>query len=143
MITGKNLTCGLSGNFAGISVQYFHFTYTWAMNLSEVLFLVLTAVGVWFWLDSLKTREIGVNAARGACQEDGLQFLDETVVGTSVRLARDDAGRLRLRRVYSFEYSDTGNDRRSGSVTLLGHDVEFLHVRPHLYVIPNTHETLH
>jgi hypothetical protein len=143
MMTAENLTCELSGNFAGISVQYFHFTYTWAMNLSEVLFLALTAVGVWFWLDSLKTREIGVNAARSACQDDGLQFLDETVVGTSVRLARDDAGRLRLRRVYSFEYSDTGNDRRSGSVTLLGHDVEFLHVRPHLYVIPNTHETLH
>ena len=122
---------------------YFHITYTWAMNLSEVLFLALTVVGVWFWLDSLKTREIGVNAARTACQDDRLQFLDETVVGTSVRLARDDAGRLRLRRVYSFEYSDTGNDRRSGSVTLLGHDVEFLHVRPHLYVIPNTHETLH
>ena len=111
------------------------------MNLSELLFLLLAALGVWFWLDSMKTREIGVDAARRACQDDALQFLDETVVGTSVRLARDDAGRLRLRRVYSFEYSDTGNDRRSGSVTLLGHDVEFLHVRPHLYVIPNTHET--
>lgn len=113
------------------------------MDLSELLFLAMTAMAVWFWLDSLKTREIGVTAARAACQEDGLQFLDETVVGTSVRLARDEAGRLRLRRVYTFEYSDTGNDRRSGSVTLLGHDVEFLHVRPHLYVIPNTHETLH
>ena len=113
------------------------------MNLTELLFLVLTAVGVWFWLDSLKTREIGVHAARNACQEEGLQFLDETVVGQSLRLARDDAGRLRLRRVYAFEYSDTGNDRRSGSVTLLGHEVEILHVRPHLYVIPNTHETFH
>jgi hypothetical protein len=113
------------------------------MNFSELLFLVLTAAGVWFWLDSLKAREIGINAARSACQEDGLQFLDETVVGHSLRLARDDVGRLRLRRTYSFEYSDTGNDRRSGSVTMLGHDVEFLHVRPHLYVIPNTHETLH
>jgi hypothetical protein len=113
------------------------------MNLSELLFLVLTALGVWFWLDSLKARETGVNAARQACLGDGLQFLDETVVGQSVRFARDDAGRLRLRRVFSFEYSDTGNDRRSGSVTMLGHDVEYLHVRPHLYVIPNSHETLH
>ncbi|MBL8430583.1 MAG: DUF3301 domain-containing protein [Dechloromonas sp.] len=113
------------------------------MNLSELLFLALTALGVWFWLDSLKTREIGVNAARNACQSDGLQFLDETVAGQSVRLARDDAGRLRLRRVYAFEYSDTGNDRRPGSVTLLGHDVEFLHLRPHLYVIPNNHENIH
>jgi hypothetical protein len=113
------------------------------MNFSELLFLALTAGGVWFWLDSLKTREIGVNAARRACQDEGLQFLDESVAGRSLRLARDDAGRLRLRRIYAFEYSDTGNDRRSGSVTMLGHDVEFLHVRPHLYVIPNTHETLH
>lgn len=113
------------------------------MNLSELLFLVLTAAAVWFWLDSLKTREIGVRAARHACDGEGLQFLDESVVGHSLRLARDDAGRLRLRRIYSFEYSDTGNDRHSGSVTMLGHDVEFLHVRPHLYVIPNTHETLH
>lgn len=113
------------------------------MNLSELLFLALTAAVVWFWLDSLKAREIGVNAARDACQEEGLQFLDETVVGRSLRLARDDVGRLKLRRVFAFEYSDTGNDRRSGSVTMLGHDVELLHVRPHLYVIPNTHETLH
>lgn len=113
------------------------------MNLTELLFLLLMAFGVWFWLDSLKAREIGVLAARNACQGEGLQFLDETVVGNSLRLARDDGGRLKLRRVYTFEYSDTGNDRRSGSVTMLGHDVEFLHVRPHLYVIPNTHETLH
>ncbi|MBS1145106.1 MAG: hypothetical protein H6R14_2512 [Proteobacteria bacterium] len=108
-----------------------------------MLFLLLTAAAVWFWLDSLKAREIGVNAARQACQDDGLQFLDETVVGRSLRLARDDAGRLKIRRVFAFEYSDTGNDRRSGSVTLLGHDVELLHIRPHLYVIPNTHDTLH
>ena len=113
------------------------------MNLTELLFLLLTACGFWFWLDSLKAREIGVLAARNACHGEGLQFLDESVVGNSLRLARDDAGRLKLRRVYGFEYSDTGNDRRSGSVTMLGHDVEILHVRPHLYVIPNIHETLH
>ncbi|AXS79653.1 DUF3301 domain-containing protein [Dechloromonas sp. HYN0024] len=113
------------------------------MNLTELLLLLVLIAGVWFWLDSLKTREIGVKAARDACHDEGLQFLDETVVGHSLRLARDDEGRLKLRRVYSFEYSDTGNDRRPGSVTMLGHDVEILHVRPHLYVIPNTHETLH
>lgn len=115
------------------------------MNLTEILFLLVVVFAVWFWLDSLKAREIGIAAARDACQGEGLQFLDETVVGGSLRLARDDAGRLKLRRVYVFEYSDTGDNRRSGSVTMLGHDVEFLHVRPHLYVIPNTttHETIH
>jgi hypothetical protein len=28
-------------------------------------------------------------------------------------------------------------------VTLLGHRVEILYIRPHLYVVPNAHETLH
>lgn len=113
------------------------------MNLYELLLLVAMSAAVWLWLDSLKAREIGINAARQACAEEGLQFLDETVVGRLPRLARDDNGRLQLRRVYLFEYSDTGDNRRSGTVTMLGHAVEMLHVRPHLYVIPNTHENLH
>ena len=102
--------------------------------------------GVWLWLDTLKAREIGVLAAQRACAEDGLQFLDETVVGRGVRLVRDDEGQLKLRRVYAFEYSDTGDNRRSGSVTMLGHIVEVLHLRPQLYVIPKApenNETLH
>ncbi len=113
------------------------------MNLYELLFLALIGGALWFWLDSLKAREIGVAAARQACVDDGLQFLDETVVGRSLRLIRAEDGQLRLQRVYAFEYSDTGDNRRPGSVTLLGHTVELLHIRPHLYVIPNSHETLH
>jgi hypothetical protein len=48
-----------------------------------------------------------------------------------------------LRRTYAFEYSDTGDNRRSGSVTLLGDTVELLHVRPNLYVVPKADETFH
>ncbi|MCL2344549.1 MAG: DUF3301 domain-containing protein, partial [Desulfobulbus sp.] len=72
--------------------------------------------------------------------EDGLQFLDDSVVGRSLRPARDAAGQLRWRRVYSFEFSDTGDNRRSGSVTLLGDEVEFLHLHPQLHVVPRTPE---
>lgn len=116
------------------------------MDLYEFLFLALMAGGIWLWLDTLKAREIGIGAARQACADEGLQFLDETVVGRSFRLARDDDGQLKLRRVYGFEYSDTGNDRCTGSVTLLGSQVEFLHLRPHLYVVPKApekNETFH
>ncbi len=113
---------------------------------AESFFLLLAAAGIWLWLDSLKSREIGILAAQSACADEGLQFLDETVVIRSLRLARDDEGRLRLRRVYGFEYSDTGDNRRPGSVTMLGHSVEWLHLRPHLYVVPkaeSSNETLH
>ena len=113
------------------------------MPIYETIFLLLGGLAIWFWLDTLKAREIGILAAQRACADEGLQFLDESVAGTSIRLARDDDGQLRLRRIYAFEYSDTGDNRRSGSVTMLGHAVEMLYVRPHLYVIPNPHETLH
>lgn len=124
-------------------MENFRFSYTNVMNWYELLLLCALSGAVWFWLDSLKAREIGVLAARKACQEEGLQFLDETVVGRSVKLQRDDEGVLRLRRIFAFEYSDTGNNRCFGSVTLTGHHVDMLHVRPHLYIVPNTHETLH
>lgn len=120
--------------------------YFGPMPIYETIFLLLAGFGVWFWLDSLKAREIGVQAAQSACADEGLQLLDETVVSHAVKLARDDEGRLQLRRIYDFEYSDTGDNRRHGSVTLLGHQVELLHIRPQLYVVPKapeTHETFH
>lgn len=116
------------------------------MPLSESIFLIFTGLGVWFWLDSLKAREIAVRAAQAGCAEEGLQFLDETVATRSLRPTRDGEGRLRLRRIYGFEYSDTGDNRRQGSVAMLGHEVEWLNIRPQLYVVPKApedHETLH
>ena len=86
----------------------------------ELSGLLVLAGGAWLWLDGLKARECGVAAARAACAAEDLQLLDDTVSLVSLRPARDDAGRLRLRRVYAFEYSDTGDNRRRGSVMLLG-----------------------
>lgn len=115
-------------------------------NLSEIIVLLLGAAAVWFWLDSLKAREIAVRAAQSACQDEGLQFLDETAAVRYLRPARDEAGRLRLRRIYGFEFSDTGDNRRAGTIALLGQDIEWLNLRPQLYLVPkasNDHETKH
>ncbi len=87
----------------------------------ELLGLLVLAGGAWFWLDGLKARERGVAAARAACDSEGLQLLDDTVSLASLRLARDEDGRLVPKREYEFEYSDTGDNRRRGRVLLLGH----------------------
>jgi len=94
----------------------------------ELLGLILLAGGAWLWLDSLKARDGGISAARGACSAEGLQLLDDTVSLASLRPERNEDGRLLLRRVYNFEYSDTGDNRRNGSVVLLGHHVVLLNV---------------
>jgi hypothetical protein len=89
--------------------------------------LALGALG-WFWLDSLRARDAAVVAARQACASEGLQFLDETVAIGGLKPARNDDGQLLLRRVYNFEYSDTGDNRRQGSVILLGQRVMLLNI---------------
>ncbi|MEI7969599.1 MAG: DUF3301 domain-containing protein [Betaproteobacteria bacterium] len=89
--------------------------------------LAAVAVG-WFWVDTLNAREAALAAGERACAAEGLQFLDWTVAQDRVRIRRDDDGRLRLQRVYRFEYSDTGNNRLEGAVTLLGSSVVALHL---------------
>lgn len=94
----------------------------------EVLGLLFVVALGWYWLASIKARDAAMLACRRACDAEGLQFLDDTVSAARVRPERDDDGVLRLRRVYSFEYSDTGNNRRPGSIELLGDRVIMLNV---------------
>ncbi len=98
------------------------------MPAFELAGLVLLAGLGWFWLDSLKARDAAIQAARKACAAESLQLLDDTVSIASLKPARDDDGRLMLQRVYTFEYSDTGDNRRRGSVVLLGHSVSMINI---------------
>src|SRR5207237_9131045 len=84
--------------------------------------LLLIVVGALLWADSLKARERAVRAGRSACERDQLQFLDDTVSFARRRLARDEEGQLKLSRTYTFEFSDTGNNRRQGASVSLGVD---------------------
>ena len=97
-------------------------------NILELLGLFVLLLLAWLWFDSLKAREAAVDAARTACEGEGLLFLDDTVGIASLKLARDGEGRLKLQRAYDFEYSDTGNNRIHGSVVMLGHRVMMLNV---------------
>jgi hypothetical protein len=94
--------------------------------------LAVLAALAWLWYDSMRARERAVAAGQRACARDGLQFLDETVECTSVRPARNAAGRLQLRRVYRFEFSDDGSHRRAGSIVMLSGEVESLTMEPFL-----------
>jgi|SRR5688572_2472630 len=93
--------------------------------------IVLICAGIFFWLDSLRARERAVQAGRAACQRHELQFLDDTVSFTRVRLARDDGGQLKIARTYSFEFSDTGNNRRQGAIVMLGGELQHLQLDPY------------
>ena len=92
--------------------------------MTELLVLLLLALGIWFISDSLKAREAAHDAARKACLESGVQFLDDTVSQSRLRLARDPEGRVILERHFRFEFTPTGDDRQQGRVRLLGTRVQ-------------------
>ncbi len=98
--------------------------------MAETIALVLLAGGVLLWADSLRARERAVKAGRAACERYHLQFLDETVSFARMRLARNDEGRLRIERTYTFEFSDTGDNRRDGAIVMLGGTLQDLHLEP-------------
>lgn len=97
--------------------------------------LVLLAAG-WVWLDAMRARETATVVAKRLCAEAGVQFLDDTVAIARLGLGRHGGGTLSIRRTYSFEFSDTGDNRRAGSVTLLGGRLEATHMEPHRFEPP-------
>ncbi|HEX6136806.1 MAG TPA: DUF3301 domain-containing protein [Casimicrobiaceae bacterium] len=96
------------------------------MGPTEIVLLALFVFVAWLVWDTLKAREAANTAMRAACVERGLLFLDDTVSLHSMRPVRDDDGRMRLRRIYHFQYSDTGHNRRDGSITLIADSVAAL-----------------
>jgi hypothetical protein len=86
----------------------------------ELTILFVFVAGAWFWLDSLRARDVALDGARRACEAEGVQLLDWTVAVRKIRLGRDDEGRRGLQRTYEFEFSDTGNNRVGGSITVIG-----------------------
>jgi hypothetical protein len=97
----------------------------------EAIAIALILAGLFLWLDSLRARERAVEAGRAACERYALQFLDDTVSFSRMRLGRNGDGELRIARTYTFEFSDTGNNRRHGAIVMLGAVLQDLQLEPY------------
>ncbi len=91
-------------------------------NLLAIFLLLLIG---WFWLDSLRAREIALGICKAACQQRDLQLLDQAVALRRLGLVWTQLG-LRVRRVYRFDFSEEGIGRRNGYVVLRGIELEGL-----------------
>jgi len=86
--------------------------------MSSLALLVIIGLLVWFWLESLKSRDIAIQVARTSCRQQELQLLDGTVSLQTLRpyyRSSDDYG---LKRTYTFDYSGDGVSRQTGCVVL-------------------------
>ena len=96
------------------------------LTLGEVLVLLLVCGYGVYLFQAIRIRELALVAARRACQEAGVQLLDQTVSVQRISASRDGEGRWRIWRQYRFEYSADGYERERGHVIMLGNRLQGL-----------------
>ena len=96
--------------------------------------LVLIAIGfiMALWWNSSLARQLARDAAKNRCDKFGLRLIDDTVVRTGQRLARDDFGRAVFERTYHFEFSTDGSRRYGGQVITRGRHVQSIALDPYI-----------
>lgn len=86
--------------------------------MTALALLALIVLLVLFWQSSVHCRDLAVQTARAVCSNQGLQFLDGTAALREIRPAcsrHDGAG---LIRIYSFDYSENGVERKRGCIIM-------------------------
>lgn len=82
--------------------------------------MILGAAGFSFWSAGRAAAERAEALGRDACKAAGVQWLDQSVHATGMRLCRHDNGWLGLERTFRFDYSLDGEDRHIGRMVLRG-----------------------
>jgi hypothetical protein len=92
--------------------------------MHELLYILMLLGVLWFWRDSANAREKATSAARAACTQINAQFLDETVMMVKLRLCRRNTGTMALCRLYNFDFTVDGSQRRSGVIQMKAQIIE-------------------
>ncbi|RDZ29230.1 DUF3301 domain-containing protein [Lysobacter silvisoli] len=85
-----------------------------------ILLMILGAAVVSYWSAGRAAAERAEALGREACRRAGVQWLDQSVHATGLRLCRHDNGWLGLERSFRFDYSIDGEDRHAGRLVLRG-----------------------
>lgn len=85
-----------------------------------LILLLLVGCGYAFWNSSRAATERATELGRNACQAANVQWLDQSVHATGLRLCRMPSGWPGLERSFRFDYSHDGIERHSGRMVLRG-----------------------
>lgn len=91
---------------------------------AEFLLIVLIILLIVLWQDSSRCYEIAYRYAREVCLQNGVNFLDDSLVIRKLWIKRDARGNFRLQRYYDFEFSTDGSQRYQGGITMLGRQTQ-------------------
>ncbi|MDO9047703.1 MAG: DUF3301 domain-containing protein [Methylobacter sp.] len=101
--------------------------------LDDLILIALLLSAYLYWFNGQQVKEVALKAVRANCLNLEVQMLDEYVALNSIRLKRDQAGKIRVRRIFLFEFSSTGNERYNGVCIMLGRHVESIRMEPYRF----------
>lgn len=98
----------------------------------QALILLGALLGtIWYWWDTMQSKEAAKDAGKHACDRAQVQFLDDTVALKKLRLQRGENGRLQLWRLFVFEFTSDGAFRYQGRITVAGKQVRQVEMDPY------------
>lgn len=83
-----------------------------------ILLMIFGAAAFAFWSAGRAAAERAEAVGRDACRAAGVQWLDQSVHATGLRLIRRESGWLGFERTFRFDYSIDGEDRHVGRLVL-------------------------
>ena len=90
------------------------------LTLGNMFVLMLLAAGAaWLW-HTHGLRERALERVKQHCKNLDIELLDENVALKKIGLIPDANGHKRLARVYNFEFTVTGDQRHTGTITQFG-----------------------
>ncbi|WP_435574592.1 DUF3301 domain-containing protein [Alterluteimonas muca] len=93
-------------------------------GMSDAIFVMILGAAAFAWWSAARAAaERAESIGREACRLAGVQWLDQTVHASGLRLRRRDDGRLGFERSFRFEYSDDGVERSVGRLVLRGDEL--------------------
>lgn len=98
------------------------------MDLFPWLFAL--ALVVLAWWSALGAKTAARRAARAACRDAGVGFIDELAL-KCLTIGRDGHRRVRIKRVYGFEFYWSGERRHAGEVVMHGQRVAGVQLDPY------------
>ncbi|MBL7004326.1 MAG: DUF3301 domain-containing protein [Gammaproteobacteria bacterium] len=88
--------------------------------MKELLLIGFISFLFWLWRNSMLSRELAFKISKKACRDLDVQLLDDTVSLSKLKLCRNERGSMSLCRLYTFEFTQTGEARYIGKIYLKG-----------------------
>lgn len=90
----------------------------------DFLVTLTLVIGILYWWDTSRSKEIARMASKRACDEANVSLLDDTVALSGTWFKRNAQGTIMLHRRYKFEFTSDIDRRYSGEVIMLGSQIE-------------------